>query len=82
MLRVILEPLALFLSPFAAYALFLLFFGAEARWTGRRVWTLALAGVALALASVLWVAVTSERRQGAYTPARIENGKLVPGHME
>ena len=86
MLRVILEPAALFLAPFALYAMFVLFFLGEgqmdSRWSRRHVSLLTLAGLGLAALGVLAVAVTAPRHQGAYTPAHIESGKLVPGHMD
>ena len=86
MWRVILEPTALFLSPFAVYAAFMLFLAAEgqtdAAWSRRHVSLLTLAGLALAAGGVLLLGVNAERHQGGYTPAHIEDGKLVPGHMD
>ena len=86
MLRVIAEPLALFLLPFAIYALFVIVFSASLEkgkaWSMGHVSGLTLAGLAAALASILWFGTFAERHQGAYIPAHIENGVLVPGRME
>lgn len=86
MWRIILEPLALFLSPFALYLLFAQLFAdadwRENSWSRRHVSILTLAGLALTLAGVLALGFYAPRRQGAYVPAHIENGQLVPGHME
>ena len=85
MWRVFLEPAALFFSPFVAYALFMAFVRAEGqgeKWSKKHVSALTLAGLALAAAGVLLLGVRAERHQGAYVPAHIENGQLVPGHMD
>ncbi len=86
MLRVILEPALLFLSPFAAYIAYLYLRNrypfAVDHWTRSAVSSLALAGLALAVAGVLLLGLFSERHAGAYVPAHIENGRLVPGHLE
>jgi hypothetical protein len=86
MWRAILEPALLFGSPFAAYAAFLVLrrsypFAFE-HWSKGTVSTLALAGLAIALGGMLALGVFAERRQGAYAPAHIENGKLLPGRMQ
>lgn len=86
MLRVILEPLALFLLPFVAYALFVLSapekFDKSKAWSAAHVSGLALAGLVAAVAGLLLFGVTAERHQGAYKPAHVENGRLVPGHLD
>ena len=86
MLRVILEPTAFFLVPFAAYALYLVAKGRDlldlAHWTQTRVGALTMAGLAAAIAGVLYFSVLGPRHVGAYTPAHIENGVLVPGRFE
>ncbi len=86
MLRVIAEPLLLFLSPFFAYAVFLYLRDhypfAFVHWPRRTVSSLTLAGLGLALLGVFLLGVFSERHQGAYIPAHIENGRLVPGRMQ
>lgn len=86
MLRVIAEPLALFLLPFAVYAVFVLIFSNSLEqgkaWSMGHVSRLTLAGLAAALGGILWFGSFAERHQGAYIPAHIENGVLVPGRME
>jgi protein-S-isoprenylcysteine O-methyltransferase Ste14 len=86
MLRVILEPALLFLSPFAAYLIYLYLrrrypFVVD-HWTRGTVSTLTLAGLAIAVAGLFLLGFFSERHEGAYAPAHIENGRLIPGHME
>ena len=86
MLRVILEPLAFFLAPFAAYALWLRLRNRTApdidAWSHTRVATLTLAGLAVAILGVLTLGLNSGRHLGAYVPAHVENGQLVPGKIE
>lgn len=86
MLRIILEPLALFLSPFAVYALFMLAspggIGKDKAWSLRHVSVLTLAGLSAAFIGLIVFGVTAERHLGAYTPAHVENGRLVPGHLD
>jgi len=86
MWRAFLEPIALFLSPFIVYALFLAVsngvpFKARA-WTSGVVSSLTLAGLAIAALSVLLLGFEAPRGQGAYTPAHMENGRLVPGRIQ
>ncbi len=86
MLRVILEPLAFFLAPFALYALWLRLRGQTApdidAWSHTRVATLTLAGLAVAILGVLALGLSGGRHLGAYVPAHVEDGKLVPGKIE
>ena len=86
MLRVILEPLAFFLAPFAAYALWLRLPRQTApdidAWSHTRVATLTLTGLAIAIVGVLALGLSSGRHLGAYVPAHVENGQLVPGRIE
>ena len=86
MTREILEPLAFFLTPFALYVVYL---GLRARWplevdhwTSARVSMLTLAGLAAAVLGLVAVAMFSPRGQGAYIPAHLEKGVLVPGRFE
>lgn len=86
MWRVLLEPALLFLSPFALYAAtFLLrrtppFAGYY--WSRGTLSWLSLAGMAVAVAGMFLFGILAERHSGAYVPAHIENGKLVPGRLE
>ena len=86
MARVILEPLALFLSPFAAYAIYLIL---RARyplevdhWTTGRVSILTVAGLAAAVLGLVALNLFAPRGQGTYIPAHVVNGVLVPGRIE
>lgn len=86
MWRAVLQPLILFLTPFVAYAFYL---GLRRRyplaadeWTRGAISTLALIGLALAVTAMLLLGIFVERHSGAYVPARIEDGKLVPGRMQ
>ena len=86
MLRAILEPVALFLSPFAAFAVYLILRAryplAVEHWTRGRVSTLTLTGLAIAVLGMLAFGLSAPRGHGAYVPAHVENGRLVPGHIE
>ena len=86
MVRVLLEPALFFLSPFIAYALYLIIrrrypFTLD-HWGGSSVAMLTLCGLVIAILGVLALGLFAERHQGAYVPAHLEKGRLVPGHME
>jgi hypothetical protein len=85
MSRVVLESIGLFLTPFALYVALLVF---RARhpliadsWSRGALSWLTLAGLALAIAGLVYAGVMSGSEQGAYVPAHIENGRLAPGHF-
>ncbi len=86
MIRALSEPLVFFTVPFALYACFLLvqFLNPLAvdNWTRRVVVPLTLAGLLLALGSLVLVGVMAPRHVGGYVPAHEENGRIVPGHMQ
>ncbi len=86
MSRAILEPLALFLAPFAVYAVYLILrarYPLEVEhWTGVRVSVLTLIGVAAAVIGLIALNLTAPRGHGTYVPAHQQNGVLVPGHFE
>ena len=86
MLRLVGEPLLLFSLPFIAYALFVLAYSARFEdgkaWSGLHVSRLGLAGLALALAGLLLFGFGAERHRGAYVPAHVENGQLLPGRWQ
>ncbi len=71
-----LSEIALFLAPFVVFALWW-----QLGLRGRRlVWTV-LAGVAVLLAALTWLALSSGfPRSGGYVPARLQDGRVVPGH--
>jgi peptidoglycan/LPS O-acetylase OafA/YrhL len=86
MWRVVLEPLAFFLAPFALYALMLVarqrYPFVRDHWPRHHVSALAVVGMAAAAASIFIFGGLAERHHGAYVPAHMENGKLVPGRLE
>ena len=86
MLRALLEPLALFLSPFIVFAIYLVLRAryplAIEHWTRGRVSTLTLAGLAIAVLGMLFFGLSAPRGHGVYVPAHLENGALIPGHIE
>ncbi|HEY1735023.1 MAG TPA: DUF6111 family protein [Methylovirgula sp.] len=86
MWRVLWEPAVLFLSPFIAYAGVLIIQQippfSRAPWSKSKVSFLTLAGLAAAITFMIFFALSAERHHGAYVPAHIVNGHLVPGHME
>jgi Family of unknown function (DUF6111) len=86
MLRVLLEPALLFALPFAVYVLYMSMrrrypFAVEA-WSHSRVASLALAGLAVAVVGVIVLGLFAPRERGAYVPAHVENGRLVPGYFK
>jgi len=85
MWRAIIETALLFLTPFLAYTLF---HAAQRRWPfvaelwhKRIVTVLVAAGLLTAIGGMLALGLTA-RQQGAYVPAHVEGGKLVPGHFQ
>ncbi|QBR71185.1 hypothetical protein CU048_07690 [Beijerinckiaceae bacterium] len=86
MWRALLEPLLFFGSPFAVYVIYLVIrrnypFALE-HWNRSAVSTLTLAGLAVAVAGMLVFGFFAPRHGGAYLPAHIEDGKLVPGRLQ
>ena len=84
MIRPIFTELALFLTPFVAYAIFL--WGTRAgvldvsAWSTPRLAWLAIAALGLVIASFLFLAEFSGAPPGStYVPAHMENGRLIPG---
>lgn len=84
--RAFLEPLAFFLAPFILYALMLVarqrYPFVRAHWPRRHVSVLAVVGMAAAVASIFIFGGLAERHNGAYVPAHMENGKLIPGKLD
>jgi hypothetical protein len=84
MIRPVLTEIALFLTPFVLYAVFLMATKAGVMdlksWPVVRVATLAIAALALMLGSFIFFAHFSGAPPGSnYVPAHIEDGKFVPG---
>jgi hypothetical protein len=86
MSRTLIEIL-LFLAPFAAYAIYLFATERDARekehWRRDILAALGVAGGLLVIASLVVFAHFGGAPPGSsYTPAHIENGKLVPGQIK
>jgi hypothetical protein len=84
MIRQLLIGLALFLSPFAAYALFL--WGARSgpakasSWSPLALSWLTIAALVLVIAGfAVWVQYGGAPPDATYVPAHMENGQFVPG---
>ena len=84
MIRAILGEAALFLLPFAAFALFLVVTRRNplqwASWSEQTAW-LVITGLALAVGALVVSGLVGERSTGAYEPAHMEDGRLVPGRF-
>ncbi|MEJ0052999.1 MAG: DUF6111 family protein [Methylovirgula sp.] len=86
MWRVVLRPALLFLLPFMLYAIWLLLrratpFGRH-HWGSGVVSTLTLLGLVIAVIGMFAFGIFADRHLGAYVPAHIENGVVVPGRMQ
>lgn len=88
MIRIVLLTLALMAVPFLVYGLYEIIRsgpdGTGARsprdWERDSMLNLGFVGLALGVAGIVFVLATSGgSRDGTYTPARIENGKLIDG---
>ncbi|MBR1196949.1 hypothetical protein JQ634_09110 [Bradyrhizobium sp. AUGA SZCCT0240] len=84
MIRPVLTELAIFLIPFAAYALFLIATRsgvlAKSSWPAHLVAKLVLGSLLLVITSfVLLAHFRGGEPDSTYVPAHIQNGKLVPG---
>jgi hypothetical protein len=87
MLRVLLFNAVFFVLPFAAYAVWLAATrgsaGGPGDWTARTILSLAVGGVVLmTIALVAFGSFRAAPPGGTYRPATIENGKIVPGHID
>lgn len=84
MIRPIFTEIALFVTPFVLYAVFLWATKAGVldlnSWPMVRVATLAIAALVLVLGSFIYFAHFSGAPPGStYVPAHMDNGKFVPG---
>jgi hypothetical protein len=84
MIRQALTEIGIFLIPFAVYALFLIATRAgllvQTSWPFHLVARLGLASLLLIIFSFVMLAnFSGSPPNSTYTPAHIENGKLVPG---
>jgi hypothetical protein len=84
MIRPLLTEIGIFLIPFAAYALFVFASRREvlsrSSWPLRIVLGLSMGACLLVILSLVLLANFSGAPPGAtYSPARVENGKFIPG---
>ena len=84
MIRPIFTELALFLTPFVVYAIYLLATNsavlARASWPPKTLATLAIVALVLMLGSFVYLSHFSGAPPGStYEPAHMEDGKFVPG---
>ena len=84
MIRPLFTEIALFLAPFAAYALYLWVTRAGvlalSSWSVPTIASLTIAALSLMIVSFLLLAEFSGAPPGStYVPARVEGGRLVPG---
>jgi len=84
MYRPVLIELALFLAPFAVYAIFLWATRAHVfepeSWPISRIVTIAIVGFALMIGSFIVLAqFGGVPKRSTYVPAHVEDGKFVPG---
>ncbi len=71
-----LAEMALFLAPFLVFVLWWQL-GARSR---LMAWAI-LGGVLTLLATLAWLALTTGLpRAGGYVPARLQDGRIIPGH--
>ncbi len=86
MARALYEGFLLFLAPFGAYALWLLFLRRYVleleHWSGRVISWLGLAGMVCAIVGIVALGLLDDHERGAYQPAQMKDGRLVPGHFE
>jgi len=85
MTRAFLQGLVLFLLPFVLFGSYLVVRRrnalAWASWSDQSLW-LAIAGLAMVIASLVVTGLTAERETGAFVPTHIENGRVVPGQLQ
>jgi hypothetical protein len=84
MMRSLIEEFLLFFLPFATFAGYLVLrrrnvFDIE-HWRPH-VFLLTVVGLVLAILSLLFAGVMDRPAQGAFEPAHLENGRLVPGRF-
>ena len=87
MIRPVLTEIALFLTPFAVYLVFLWATRADIlhpdTWSLPRIAWLVISALVLMIGSLILFAQWSGAPPGAtYVPAHVEDGKLVPGQTK
>ena len=83
--RVVLESLLFLGVPFVLFAGWLLArrqpLMSRESWEGHGGW-LTIVGLALVIGMIVYSGFLAPRSTGAYVPAHMENGKLVPGRLQ
>jgi len=84
MIRALSGEALFFFLPFVLFALYLVLRRRNplkiAAWSDATAW-LVIAGLACAVAALLYTGLTAERRTRAFEPPHMENGQLVPGRF-
>lgn len=84
MIRVLIEGAAFFLLPFVLFAVALALRRRNLldpdSWSPHLV-TLAAAGLLLVISSLVYAGLFAEQHTGAFVPAHLENGRVVPGEV-
>ncbi len=86
MARGLLDALLLFALPFIGYVLVLIlqqrYPFLRLHWSQGRLALLTVAGLGLVLLGLVIFGLFVPRYQGAYRPAHLDGGRLVPGHID
>jgi heme/copper-type cytochrome/quinol oxidase subunit 3 len=84
MIRRIIFDVLLFLLPFALYGMCWRFSPSPNGRTANHPWSyLLISGLVLVAASfIVWGVTEGSGQTGVYVPAHLENGRVVPGHVE
>ena len=86
MIRPVMTEFAIFVAPFVAYALYLLVTKSgvldRSSWPPKVLASLAIVAMVLMIGSFVILAhFSGEPPGGTYEPARIEDGKFIPGRV-
>jgi hypothetical protein len=85
MMRAYLQEMVLFLLPFVLFAAYLVIRRRNAlawsSWSDQSLW-LAIAGLAMVIASLIVTGLMTEHQTGAFVPTHMENGQVVPGQFQ
>ena len=86
MIRPVMSEFAIFLAPFVAYAIYLFVTKsgvlARSSWPPKVLATLAIVSMVLMIGSfVILAQFSGEPPRGTYEPARVEDGRFIPGRV-
>lgn len=86
MVRFIAFNAVFFLAPFAVYAAWLMLrqgtAGRAADWPVRTIAYLTAGGLVLTVIALLFFINFTGAPSGHYTPATVEDGRIIPGHID